>query len=75
MWKIFRRQSEFGNSYGGVLADFDLKIPMPAGVKPPRVAPVEQPPRRPRSPDKRIYRLKRDIAMLFGPKAADISKP
>jgi hypothetical protein len=48
---------------------------MPAGVMPPHLPPVEQPPRGPRSPEKRIYRLKRDIAMLVGPKAAEISKP
>ncbi len=58
-----------------IIPESDLVIPMPVRAKPPRVDPIEQPAMRPRSPAKRIYRLKRDIAMLFGTKPADTSKP
>jgi hypothetical protein len=44
---------------------------MPAGAKPPRVDPIERPAAASGARDatrraRRIYRLKRDIAMVFG---------
>ncbi len=58
-------------AHGGFLPEFDLVIPMPAGAKPPRVDPIERPAAASGARDatrraRRIYRLKRDIAMVFG---------